>query len=604
MMIRSSLYRVTVRHLFLLALSASIALACASGGGHQPEVAAGEVDPVPAAVPEAAQPEATVAEATVAEIAPESPAETDQPGEIESLPDQAPVEDPQDLLADSLEAFESSQAFWEQGSFSDAFDALDRAYGLMVAVPSNGDPLIDQQKEDLRRLISRRLVEIYASRQTVVGDLSLEIPITINKYVQREIASFQGPERKFFLESYQRSGHYRPMILKELRAAGLPDEISWLPLVESGFKVKALSSARALGLWQFISSTGYRYGLKRDWWMDERMDPDKATGAAIGYLTDLHGLFGDWTTALAGYNSGEGRVLRAIKRQNESYFDHFWDIYERLPRETRRYVPRFLAVVAIVNEPAKYGFDLPEPFAPHTFEVVSMERSTSLEVLDRALDIQVGTLRVLNPELRRGATPADPYDLKVPEGQAGSLRTQLASVPQWSPPRDAYTIHRVRRGESLSVIAQRYGTSVNQIVRENGMRSPDRIWPGQQLRVPDRGPAPAAAVATGPGGEVKHRVRTGDSLWRVAQRYGTTVDRIRRQNNLRSDLLQPGQVLIIRPGSVAATSGSRQAYVVRRGDTLGKIAQRQRVSLNRLLSANGLTKRSVIYPGQRLWLPQ
>jgi len=593
--------RVALSHLFVLAALGSVALGCASGGAPAPQTASLSSEPEPA---ELSATEESAASAMETE-APEAPIPVaEEPTEIVAEPEPVTVEDPEDLLADSLEAFESSKAFWEQGSFDDAFAALDRAYGLMVQVPTNGDPLIDQQKEDLRQLISRRVVEIYASRQTVVGDLSLEIPITINKYVQREIESFQGPEREFFLASYQRSGHYRPMILKELRAAGLPDEISWLPLVESGFKVKALSRARALGLWQFISSTGYRYGLERSWWMDERMDPDKATVAAIAYLTDLHGLFGDWTTALAGYNSGEGRVLRAIKSQNESYFDHFWDIYERLPRETRRYVPRFLAVLAIVQEPAQYGFELPEPFAAPVFEVVAMERSTSLEVLDRALDIEVGTLRILNPELRRGATPADPYDLKVPPGQAESLKTQLASVPQWAPPRDAYAIHRVRRGESLSVIAQRYGTSVNQIVRENGMRSPDRIWPGQQLRVPDRGPAPAAA-ATGPGGEVRHRVRAGDSLWVVAQRYGTTVDRIRRQNNLRSDLLQPGQELVVRPGTVASASGGgkRQAYVVRRGDTLGKIAQRQRVSLNRLLSANGLTSRSVIYPGQRLLIP-
>ncbi len=218
------------------------------------------------------------------------------------------------LLQDSLEAYESADIFWKQGNFEDAFAALDRAYELMAAAPLNGDPLITQEKEDLRHLISRRVIEIYASRQTAVGDVAKSIPMVLNEYVEREIKSFQGPERDFFLESYVRSGLYRPMILQELEKVGLPEQISWLPLVESGFKVRALSRARALGLWQFISSTGYRYGLERSWWIDERMDPEKATIGAIGYLTDLHNLFGDWLTALAGYNCGEGNVLRGIRQ--------------------------------------------------------------------------------------------------------------------------------------------------------------------------------------------------------------------------------------------------------------------------------------------------
>src|SRR5690606_4924809 len=148
-----------------------------------------------------------------------------------------------------------------------------------------------------------------------------------------EIASFTGREREFFLESYRRSGLYRPMIVEELRRAGMPEELSWLPLVESGFESRALSSARALGLWQVIPSTGHRYGLDRADWADDRMAPEKATRAAVGYLTDLHGLFGAWLTALAAYNRGETGVLRRIREQPVAYFDRFWDLYEQLPRE-------------------------------------------------------------------------------------------------------------------------------------------------------------------------------------------------------------------------------------------------------------------------------
>src|SRR6185503_15097104 len=149
----------------------------------------------------------------------------------------------------------------------------------------------------------------------------------------------------------------------QLAEAGMPEQLSWLPLVESGFKDRALSSARARGLWQFIPSTGYRYGLDRSDWIDERMDPEKSTQGAIAYLTALHGLFGDWMTALAAYNCGENSVLRAINNQKLSYFDQFWDLYQRLPRETRRYVPRFLATLAILEEPGRYGLVLP-PLLP------------------------------------------------------------------------------------------------------------------------------------------------------------------------------------------------------------------------------------------------
>ena len=507
------------------------------------------------------------------------------------------------LLQDSLEAYESASIFWKQGNFEDAFAALDHAYEVMAAAPLNGDPFIAQEKEDLRHLISRRVIEIYASRQTAVGDIALSIPMVVNEYVEREIRSFQGPERDFFLESYRRSGLYRPMILEELEKAGLPEQISWLPLVESGFKVRALSRARALGLWQFISSTGYRYGLERSWWIDERMDPQKATVGAIGYLTDLHNLFGDWLTALAGYNCGEGNVLRGIRSQREGYFDQFWDIYTRLPRETRRYVPRFLAVLQIIEDPAAYGFDLPEPLPALEWEPTEIERSAELTSLDKALGLEAGTLAALNPELRRKATPTEPYAVKVPTGQSEILLASLDTVPVWDAPSTSYTVHRVRSGETLSGIASRYGTSVRTLMDMNRLRSANRIRPGQQLQVPEG--RPRATYASNPipaGQEIQHTVRRGDSLWLLAGRYGTTIDRIKRDNSLSSTVLKPGQSLRIRSASAPPGSGGG-AYVVQRGDTLGRIAQRQGVSLSRLMSTNGLTKRSTIYPGQRLSIP-
>jgi membrane-bound lytic murein transglycosylase D len=471
----------------------------------------------------------------------------------------APAEGPDNakLLADSLATYESAQALWEQGLVDEAFAALDAAYELMAAVDVEVDPLRAQEKEDLRRLISRRVVEIYASRPTAAGDLEGSIPLEINEHVQREILSFSGPERQFFLDAYARSGLYRPMILDELRAAGLPLELAWMPIVESGFKVRAYSSARALGMWQFIPSTGYRFGLERSNWIDERMDPYKSTKAAIAYLTELHGLFGDWLTALAAYNCGEHLVLRLLSSQPVSYFDHFWDLYLRLPHETRRYVPRFLAVRAILEDPAAYGFTLPEPLAPPELDIVRTERTADLGELERRLQLADGTIKGLNPELRRNATPPEAYDVKVPRGMTQQVAEVIAQLPHRvltadvAPASSARggSSHRVRRGETLSKVASRYGTTVDALVALNGLQSADRIWPGQTLRVRGGSSGSSSGGRSGggsSGGTTTHRVRQGDNLWVIAQRYGTTVERIKSDNGLRGNLLRVGQKLVIR----------------------------------------------------------
>jgi membrane-bound lytic murein transglycosylase D len=538
-----------------------------------PAAAAAAVEPAPEAVA-AAEAEAAPVEPAPAGPPEEAGARELQPGEEvhgDAAAESAPADpaDPAALLHEAMDAYESAAEFWEQGSVDDAYAALDHAYGLMIQVADEGDAVSAQEKENLRYLISRRVVEINASRQGAAGDTAAEIPRILNDDVRREIASFSNGERQFFLEAYRRSGLYRPMIVAQLKAAGMPESLSWLPLVESGFKDRALSRARALGLWQFIPSTGYRYGLDRSDWIDERMDPEKSTQAALAYLTALHNLFGDWLTALAAYNCGERAVLRQINNQSLGYFDQFWDLYERLPRETRRYVPRFLAVLEILDDPRKYGFDeLPEPSPALEYETVEVARSAQLEAIDRAASLEQGTLARLNPELRRNGTPSSTYALKVPKGAGEKVRAQIASLPSYTPPRDtSLATHRVRSGETLSEIADRYRTSVRELMRLNRLRNPNRLSPGQRLNVPDRGGATRSAhasssgssgasrAAIAPGDSVRHRVRSGESLWLLASRYGTTVDQIRRDNGLSSSRLRPGQVLTIRSSTSAEGGG-------------------------------------------------
>lgn len=390
------------------------------------------------------------------------------------------------LMEEALALCEEAQAAWEQGDLDRAVAALDEAYALLLRMtPPPESPLCDE-KNDLRLNIAKRIQTLHAARLRPGRENNKTIPLVENRYVLAEIESFKNRERKFFEESYMRSGLYRDMILEEMRKAGLPEDLGWLPLIESGFKIRALSRARALGLWQFIASTGSLYDLKRDRWVDERMDPVKSTRAAIRYLSDLHTMFGDWTTALAAYNCGEYRVQRVINAQRINYLDNFWDLFAMLPYETARFVPRFIAAVSIIKDPAKYGFNLPRPYPPLKFETLSVGQPVKLSSLSTALGLDPSELAFLNPDLRYDATPEYAYELRVPPGSAEKTREALLGLPRWIPPEATTSLYIVRRGDTLSSIARKHRTSVAALKRLNNIRG-TLIHPGQRLKVPARG---------------------------------------------------------------------------------------------------------------------
>ena len=512
----------------------------------------------------------------------------------------------QTLLDEALDLCQVSQDFWQNGELENALDALDQAYALILSADTSDRTKLIQQKEDLRFMISKRILEIYASRNIVVNGSHNEIPRVMNKHVQSEIDRFTiGNERAFFIEAYQRSGRYRQHIVAALEEAGLPEELSWLPLIESGFKVKALSRSRALGLWQFIPSTGYKFGLKRDKLIDERMDPIKSTRAAIDYLKELHAIFGDWTTVLAAYNCGEGRVLNVIRRQNVNYLDNFWDLYERLPRETARYVPRFLATLHILDQPGKYGLNLNNLDTPPHYETVTIAKQVHLKDVAKSIAVEESALTELNPELRYKISPEDNYPLRVPQYKGSILLSQLDKIPVSKPPRRAYVYHRVRTGQTLSLIAKRYRTSVSMIMRANNLRRSNYIVAGQLLKIPQRGYRyrPPKVPAPKYGRNVVHRVKKGDSLWTIAKKYGTTTKNIQKLNHLRTTELHKGQVLTIFDNKQTPPKVEGLAtYQVKSGDSPFLIAKRHKMTLKRFLYLNQLWPDDTIYPGQTVYI--
>jgi membrane-bound lytic murein transglycosylase D len=512
----------------------------------------------------------------------------------------------QRALDSALEHCQASNELWERGDLEGAIDALDTAYSLILQVQTDEDPQLLQQKEDIRFTISKRIIEAYASRLTTAQGNHNAIPLTMNDHVQKALVSFQGREKDFFVNAYRRSGKYRPAIVQAFNDAGLPEELSWLPLIESGFQVRALSRARALGLWQFIASTGYKFGLKRDHWIDERMDPEKSTYAAIAYLKELHQMFGDWTTVLAAYNCGEWGVLRRIRSQRINYLDNFWDLYELLPRETASYVPRFLAVLHILQDPEAYGFDLPPVDKPLEMEAVTINKQVQLKTIAERIEVDYDTLKELNPELRHNSTPPSAYALRVLPGKGEVLLAELDNIPAWRPPASSHYVHRVRSGDSLSSLANRYRTSTSAIMRANNLRNPNYLKVGWNLRIPTSARAsspsekPALQTAKTEQNISTYVVKRGDSLWKIASRHGTTVHAIQSINGLNGSRLRVGQVLKVPRGSGVTVPQHANVYLVKEGDSPYLIAQRHRMSLAEFLRMNSLSPGCTIYPGQSL----
>lgn len=367
--------------------------------------------------------------------------------------------------------------YYDQSDKPSAFISSSKPQNLTTP-PENSIPKPSQNQE-------RKLTDPEQMNSVVVTKNNNAIPITINRYVQSEIHRFtKGPDRDFFIESYRRSGWFRPHIIKQLRKAGLPENLSWIPLIESGFQTRVFSNSQSRGLWQFVPSTGSKFGLKKNKYIDERLDPDKSTMAAVEYLKKLHQIFGDWTTVLAAYNCGEGRILKTIRSENINYLCSFWDLYERIPSGKSRFVPKFLATVHIVNNLRKYGFQNIKPYPPYEYESIEIKRQISLESIAKCIDKPLKELTRLNPELKYTTLPPGNYTLKIPIGTKKILAPLTDKLPVVSSPKRAFIHHKVQKGQTLTTIAKHYGTTVPAIKAANQINRINHIRAGKLLKIP------------------------------------------------------------------------------------------------------------------------
>jgi peptidoglycan lytic transglycosylase D len=395
-----------------------------------------------------------------------------------------------------------------------------------------------------------------------------DIPIPQNSRIYAYVELFQGRLRDYIEESLTRGTKYLPMIQSVFKAEGLPLDLAYIPIIESGFKTNALSKANAKGPWQFMKATAVEQGLKHDWYVDERSDPEKATLAAAKYLKTLHKMFnGDWHLVLAAYNGGLGRLQRAMKRARTEDFWQLSDSSRFLPKETREYVPLILAAIVVAKNPVQYGFNV-LPAAPVEYEKVLVPRAIDLRRVAEWTGQTIDDVQALNPELRRWTTPlATPnYEIKVPAGTASMFADRLAAA---SPDQLAsLKFYTVRRGESIATIARKLSVSRTDLAEANklSIRSPVRT--GQELLIPRAPTGLLAASASAPAPEavpsrpisasatvsasrrepsatLMYRVKRGDTLSSIARLYNTTVAKLRSWNRLNDNHIAPGDRLKI-----------------------------------------------------------
>lgn len=427
-------------------------------------------------------------------------------------------------------------------------------------------------------------------------------------------ADWYAARPEYMARIFRRAQPWIHYIAEELERRDMPGELALLPIVESAYDPFAYSSGRALGTWQFISETGKRYGLKQNWWYDGRRDVYSATGAALDYLSYMHDMFdGDWLLALAGYNSGEGRVGRSIKRNEKAGKPaDFWNI--RLPKETRGYVPKLLGLACVFQYPEEYDFEYASTPDARVIAAVNIGFQADLVLISQMAEVPIDQIFTLNPGYNRWATSPDgPHHVVLPVENAKRLETALESAdPTLLMKWDQVS---VQSGDSLSKISSRHRVPVDVIRTANAIDG-DLIRVGQKLRLPREDQLmvdPLYAQAANELAQLQsgllaadrltHRVRSGESLSVIARRYRVSVDELKRWNNISDPRsLRAGKNIVVfsSPAPVSSATSGSSRYTVQRGDSLWSIARKHKVRVRDLQNWNDLSSGAVIQPGQNI----
>ncbi len=541
-------------------------------------------------------------------------------------------------------------------SFIDFYDELDSTEDIvlqdhekspasppeLLPQPVEADTCINQELEALKQTGS--WVSQEKSKKSEVKEY--DFPVVMNKQVKMYLDLFQGKQRKYFTRWLARSTKYSPLILDELNKAGLPHELVYLAMIESGFNQRAYSRARAVGLWQFMKGTGRDYKLRIDRYVDERRDAVKSTRAAVAYLSDLYEQFGDWHLAVAAYNGGPGKIRYGIKRFKTK---DFWTLAEKryLRLETKRYVPKLIAAIIIAKNPEKYGFTNIQYEAPLEFDTIEVGPGLSVKALALISGGSKKQLMFLNQELKTDRTPLNKrrYTAKIPKGSYTLAKSGLSRLH--SIVRTGYKTHIIGKNESLTAICRKYKVNKTTILKVNNLRS-GTLTAGQRLRIPysvvdyQLLPKDGSAIAQAGDSLILHTIKPGDTIGKIAKQYSVPPEMIVAWNGLKSvHRIRAGQQLALyivddrkmtstQKSKIAATpsvsknsgnniivlsKGKKQTpqiaptpaqelfswYQVKQGDTLWNISRRFNTSPKKIKQWNNL-KTNLIHPGSKLKL--
>ncbi|MCX5811042.1 MAG: LysM peptidoglycan-binding domain-containing protein [Proteobacteria bacterium] len=459
---------------------------------------------------------------------------------------------------------------------------------------------------------------------------NFDIPIVFNDAVKYFIQYFTNEKRKVFSNWLKRSRFYIPIIKEILSAEGLPEDLVYLAMIESGFNPKAYSPANASGPWQFIYATGGRYGLRSNYWIDERRDPEKSTVAATKYLRDLFNQFGCWYLAAAGYNAGEGRIEKAIVRHNTN---DFWELvkYNTLPKETREYIPKLIAAAIIAKDPEKFGFGSIVYDQPVRFMEMKVPAGFSLYSIAKAASIDINALKSINPEILRGITPPDTHDymIKLPNSvDKNTFNSNLQLVLNNEKKIKGVSTYKVRKGDTVIKIAKKYRITPDEMLLVNGSGEEMKVKPGIIISIPRFNDQPVKEAGLLKAGKNKtvaklytkevskrpdvnntekkerpiithHIVKKGETLAAISNKYGMDISSIKSANKLKTDTVYPNMKLRLVNHIQKKEKKGIKYHIVKKGETLATISNKYGTDISSIKSANKL-KTNAVYPNMKL----